>query len=111
MSEQDPAIAQPQPIPNNKPIIVDLVVRDLQERAEAGLVKYGTKLQPHNGRDALIDAYQEALDLAMYLRQAIEERNSVVHYRAFIELRDQLLSKNVCLDCGGPTPCHCENDE
>lgn len=33
-------------------------------------------LEPaHNGRDALVDAYQEALDLTMYLRQAIEERS------------------------------------
>lgn len=30
-------------------------------------------LQPHNGRNALIDAYQEALDLVVYLRQALEE--------------------------------------
>jgi len=37
-------------------------------------MKYHTYLLTHNGRDALIDAYQEALDLAMYLRQAIEER-------------------------------------
>jgi hypothetical protein len=33
-------------------------------------------LQPHNGRDCLMDAYQEALDLAMYLRQAIFERDT-----------------------------------
>jgi hypothetical protein len=31
-------------------------------------------LQAHNGRNALIDAYQEALDLVVYLRQAIEEQ-------------------------------------
>jgi hypothetical protein len=30
----------------------------------------------NNGRDSLMDAYQEALDLVMYLRQAIEERNN-----------------------------------
>lgn len=38
-----------------------------------GLKKYGTVLQPNNGRDALVDAYQEALDLVVYLRQRIEE--------------------------------------
>ena len=36
--------------------------------------EHGTPLQAHNGRDPLVDAYQEALDLAVYLRQAIEER-------------------------------------
>ena len=41
-----------------------------------GIKRYGTPLQPHNGRDALIDTYQEILDSAVYLRQAIEERES-----------------------------------
>ena len=43
---------------------------------KAGIVRYGTPLQAHNGRDALVDAYQEALDLAVYLRQAIYERDN-----------------------------------
>jgi hypothetical protein len=40
-------------------------------------VKYGKTLQTFNGRDALTDAYQESLDLCMYLRQMIEERNQM----------------------------------
>jgi hypothetical protein len=40
-----------------------------------GVRKYGTPLQAHNGRDGLMDAYQEALDLAVYLRQLIAERD------------------------------------
>ena len=54
-------------------IIVDLVSNDLKIRAEVGKKKYGTYLRTENGRSALIDAYQEALDLCMYLRQRIEE--------------------------------------
>lgn len=42
--------------------------------AAMGRARYGTPLQAGNGRDALVDAYQEALDLCVYLRQAIEER-------------------------------------
>lgn len=53
--------------------ILDLVLADLSERAETGKKKYGTYLEANNGRDALWDAYQEALDLCMYLRQKIEE--------------------------------------
>lgn len=64
---------QPPPIPHDGVRIVDLVLQDLRDRAESGKLKYGTYLQPHNGRNALMDAYQEALDLAMYLRQKIEE--------------------------------------
>ena len=51
-----------------------LVLSDMEERRKFGIDKYGGPVQPFNGRDVLIDAYQEALDLAVYLRQAIEER-------------------------------------
>lgn len=53
------------------------MVADLTARAEEGRKKYGTYLESFNGRDALMDAYQESLDQTMYLRQAIEERDSV----------------------------------
>lgn len=49
------------------------VMKDMEARRQMGLKKYGTFLQPFNGRDALVDAYQEALDLVVYLRQKIEE--------------------------------------
>ena len=70
------ALTQPAPQPGGVTIL-GLVIVDLVSRAEAGRVKYGTYLQSNNGRDALMDAYQEALDLCMYLRQAIEERGNV----------------------------------
>lgn len=54
--------------------IVDLVVSDLAERKRVGVERYGMALRAHNGRDALQDAYEEAMDLCVYLRQAIEER-------------------------------------
>lgn len=54
--------------------ILDLVVQDLVDRAEMGKVKYGRYLESDNGRNALMDAYQEALDLCMYLRQLLEEQ-------------------------------------
>lgn len=53
--------------------IAMLVQRDIEERARVGEATYGLRLMPFNGRNALIDAYQEALDLCMYLRQGIEE--------------------------------------
>lgn len=66
---------QPPPVANDGVAIVDLVLDDLVERKRIGIERYGTPLQAHNGRDALVDAYQEALDLCIYLRQAIEERS------------------------------------
>jgi hypothetical protein len=66
---------QPEPQHNDRPAVWDIVINDMVERGIMGVKKYGTPLQPFNGRDALIDAYQEALDLCVYLRQAIFERD------------------------------------
>ncbi len=52
-----------------------LVIQDIEKRVQAGKQKYGMYLETHNGRDALWDAYQEAIDLVMYLRQTIAERD------------------------------------
>jgi hypothetical protein len=48
----------------------------MAKRKLFGVKKYGTVLHPFNGRDALRDAYEEAMDLCVYLRQAIEERDA-----------------------------------
>lgn len=64
-----PAQAAGQGIP-----IWDLVIADMKARDEVGRRRYGTRLLPHNGRVALVDAYQEALDMAVYLRQELLER-------------------------------------
>lgn len=75
MSENIAATRQPAPTPGRQDV-TPLVMADLQARSDAGLRTYGTRLQTHNGRDALVDAYQEALDLCCYLRQAIAERDA-----------------------------------
>ncbi len=65
---------QPPPAPSEGRAIWALVVADMYERDRVGRARYGMPLRAGNGRDALVDAYQEALDLAVYLRQAVEER-------------------------------------
>ena len=74
VEDSDPATAK-QSVPKGKgnPIL-GMVLADLTNRALEGKEKYGEPLLANNGRNALWDAYQEALDLAMYLRQAIEEQ-------------------------------------
>ena len=67
---------QPKAIRNDNPAIWDLVIADMHERDMMGEKKHGTRLQPFNGRDVLVDAYQESLDLVVYLRQAIYERDN-----------------------------------
>ncbi len=65
---------EPAPVPNAYRATWELVIEDMEARDNVGRAKYGTPLQPHNGRDSLVDAYQEALDLVVYLRNLIEER-------------------------------------
>ncbi len=63
------------PIKNDLPFMHDLVKEDMEGRKQLGIKRYGTPLQPHNGRDALRDAYEEILDHAAYLRQMLYERD------------------------------------
>lgn len=69
-------VSNPLPTPNASTPIWDLVIADMKARDHVGRKRYGTPLQAGNGRDALQDAYEEALDLAVYLRQELEERKS-----------------------------------
>jgi len=68
---------QPPPQVNKEPEVWWLVQKDMLKRNSFGIDKYGMPLQPNNGRDALKDAYEEALDLVVYLRQALYERDAV----------------------------------
>lgn len=66
----------------------ELVLADMRDRRQMGIDKYGKPLRPDNGRDALVDAYQEVLDLTVYLRQAIEQQRAVEH-----RINEEILSK------------------
>jgi hypothetical protein len=67
---------QAPPVPNDHPPVVPQVIDDLQTRMVLGIQRYGVALQPHNGRDMLLDAYEEALDLAVYLKGCLLERGT-----------------------------------
>ena len=67
------ATNEPSPTGEGK-FVIPYVINDMNARSEMGERKYGTKLRINNGRDSLMDAYQEALDLVMYLKQAIMDR-------------------------------------
>ena len=66
---------QPPPTAGVGPSIQSLVREDLEERERLGVARYGTPLHAPTGRDALVDAYQEALDLCCYLRQRLYEEH------------------------------------
>lgn len=87
----DPITDQPDPTPNATRPVWEVVIQDMKDRDEHGRIRYGTPLQCFNGRDALVDAYQEALDLAVYLRQAILERDELRLQDRLSEVRGQLI--------------------
>lgn len=56
--------------------IFALVHADLDARDCQGWPRHAKPLVANDGRDSLWDAYEKALDLAMYLRKAIAERET-----------------------------------
>lgn len=73
---RDPDRDQVAPTPNDGPSCHDLVIEDMKERKQHGLRKYDNLLQPFNGRSFVLDAYEEALDLCVYLRGMLEEERA-----------------------------------
>lgn len=75
MAENDFGLSnpQPKPTPNDLPYIADLLQRDLDDRRAFGRSKYPDELQPFNGRNPLVDAYQEVWDDLFYIRQVMYE--------------------------------------
>lgn len=76
------------------------VMDDLAERYQAGLAEYGRPLTPFNGRDALQDAYEEALDMALYLKQTLMEEQQ--RFPFFHQLEDKVINwaydRNIILE-------------
>lgn len=88
-----PSLVAPQPAPtaSRGREIWPLVIADMAARDAMGREKYGHPLRANNGRRPLVDAYQEVLDLAVYLRQEIEEREEPPTWQQTAEnLRDAL---------------------
>jgi hypothetical protein len=107
MEQMSDVTHEPMPIRTDKPaaIVVTRVMQDLRDKAEAGIEKYGVPLHTFNGRRPLVDAYQEAIDQVLYLKQRIMEEdidsgNDVswsididlalheMHYKDLVEIRD-----------------------
>lgn len=69
---------QPEPVVNDEPYVQRQVINDLEERLNHGIKEYGTGLQPFNGRNSPLDAYEEQLDKLVYLKQWVIERDRIV---------------------------------
>jgi hypothetical protein len=69
---------QPLPTVNDSQDIQSMVIADIEARRQVGISRYGTALQAFNGRDVLRDLYEELIDAAMYVKQAMVERDAGV---------------------------------
>jgi hypothetical protein len=58
--------------------VAALVCHDIEQRVVGGSEQYGERLTTFNGRNAIWDAYEEMLDLALYIRQAIAEHAQIL---------------------------------
>ena len=84
---------QPEPVRSEHSVsVTDAVIKDMVDRRELGTKKYGVELLSNNGRDALLDAYQESLDTTLYLKQCLIERDRAKQTNLF-EFLDEAESK------------------
>jgi hypothetical protein len=74
-------MVEPQPPPTTGeqevyPEAIRIFLQTMRQQMEKGIEEYGTPLKTHNGRDALVDAMYEVIDLWMYLVQKYLEQQS-----------------------------------
>jgi hypothetical protein len=63
------------------------LAEDIEARIRLGERKYGVRLKPHNGRDAMLDLHQELCDALVYSKQLeIEGREDDTFFNCLAEL-------------------------
>ena len=71
-----------------------LVIKDMFNRNEEGAVKYNRYLMTTCPDDMLQHAYEEALDLCVYLKTQIEKENQT-RREALLKEKQEWMSKNI----------------
>lgn len=101
---------QPAPVANDNPPTWELVIADIESghlrapqviadaraRDAIGRARYGTPLQAGNGRDSLRDAYEESMDLVVYLKNHMLDPETAPALRKFQRLYGRAIS--LCCD-------------
>lgn len=82
----DPTKQRPgdQPLPTaGRECVQDALIAQIEQRKQLGIERYGRPLETHNGRNAVQDALEEAIDLAVYLKQVELEMRDLRAERDF----------------------------
>lgn len=105
MAGEDAARVQPLPTGYGTDVAVEVanylrtsgyedIAEDIEARIRLGEKKYGTRLRAHNGRDAMLDLYQEVLDGCNYARQlVIENKDDGALFYQLMELAKTVKAK------------------
>jgi hypothetical protein len=109
---------RPNPVPNDGPSAHDMVIKDLlsrdlrwdmsygsarhlrdhvteglRQRKELGVKRYGTPLQPDNGRDSLRDLHEELMDATVYCRnRMLEDDADTLEWAWLAEIYEDLVT-------------------
>ncbi|MGE0539729.1 MAG: hypothetical protein AB7R89_06085 [Dehalococcoidia bacterium] len=66
---------QPMPGAGTAAVFPELI-KDIEARRQKGIETYHRELEIHNGRDALLDLYEEVADALAYFKQLLMERDA-----------------------------------
>ncbi|MGW7100339.1 hypothetical protein [Streptomyces sp. NPDC054883] len=95
---------QPLPHKGGEPV-QERLIEMIKERRALGIQRYGRPLETFNGRNAVQDALEEALDLATYLTQ-IEMEQEAQAKGIRNALRLHVTNDNgMCVTCRATGPC------
>lgn len=74
------------PEPNDRPVMHEVLIDLIQKRLAIGVERYGTGLQPMNGRDSFRDLVEELVDATVYTLQIRHEKAEMrLHAEAIYE--------------------------
>jgi hypothetical protein len=107
------ALVQAPPAPRQgMPSAAEMLLQDMQERIRSGVERFGEHLQIHNGRNTLIDAYHEALDLAAFMRKKIAEQAEPIITDIYLDMDDTIVdfTGGACKAHGFPVESLSEGD-
>jgi hypothetical protein len=83
-----------QRLPDGDETVVDdqaLLIADIEARRQVGIARYGQGHRPFNGRDTLLDAYEEMLDFLVYLRSL--RRAAQADRQTLVEVVEKVISE------------------
>lgn len=91
---------QPKPSAGGQSV-TEAVIQDFQTRRKYGIKKYGQELLTVDGRDTLIEIYQELMDAVVYTKKALMEREKAQSNACYVMANGECISPLPCVHGDG----------